>query len=360
MTDTALADVTVLDFTHHVAGPYCTKLLADYGADVIKVERPGEGDGARRLGPFSNDEPHLEKSGMFLHLNTNKRSVALDLKTKEGQRMALDLVDRCDAVVESFRPGTMARFGLDYPRVRAVKPSLVMTSISNFGQTGPYRDYRGSDIVFYGMGGEMYSTGLEDREPLHIGANVLLYQAGTAAAVGTMGALAAARGQGVGQHVDVSIMETQLASIDRRMTALLAYQYTGEVTRRVPMSSIGFPIGVYPCSDGYVTFMGGNVYFPRVVRMLGEPEFLLDPKWYEPDAQLNLDLKYEFEEYFIPWCMERTRAQVWQSAQEARVLSGPLNAIADLAGDRNFRERRVFIEIDHPEAGRLEYPGRPS
>ena len=132
----ALSDVRVLDFTHYVAGPYCTKLLADYGADVIKVERPDGGDGARRLGPFPNDEPHLERSGLFLHLNTNKRSVTLDLKSEGGQRIARELAGDCDVVVENFRPGTMGRLGLDYESLKSVKPGLVMTSISDFGQGG--------------------------------------------------------------------------------------------------------------------------------------------------------------------------------------------------------------------------------
>ena len=359
MPDMALSDVRVLDFTHYVAGPYCTKLLADYGADVIKVERPDGGDGARRLGPFPNDEPHLERSGLFLHLNTNKRSVTLDLKSEGGQRIARELAGDCDVVVENFRPGTMGRLGLDYESLKSVKPGLVMTSISDFGQGGPYRDYRGSDIMFYGMGGEMYSTGLEDREPVMLAGGLTLYQAGSTAAVGTMGTLLASRGQGIGQHVDVSIMETQVTSIDRRMTNLIAYQYTGEVSRRVPISTTGFPIGIYPCADGYIEFNGGLVYFPRVVRMLGEPDSLKDPKWYGPDAQSDPELKYEFDEQFIPWCMERTRAEAWQAAQEARVLSGPLNSMEDVAADPHFEERGVFSEIDHAEAGTLKYIGRP-
>ena len=183
MQEQALADVRVLDFTHYVAGPYCVKLLADHGADVIKVERPMVGDGSRRMGPFPKDEPHLEKSGLFLHLNTNKRSLALDLKAREARDIVLRLVRDVDIVVESFRPGTMARLGLDYAALKSVNPDLVLTSISNFGQTGPYRDYMLSDIMAYGMGGEMYSTGLEGREPLKLGENVVLYQAGAVASI---------------------------------------------------------------------------------------------------------------------------------------------------------------------------------
>ena len=176
MPDLALEDVKVLDLTHHVAGPYCTKLLADYGADVIKVERPGLGDSARSMGPFPGDAPHRERSGIFLHLNTNKRGITLDLKSRAGAKVVKELAREVDILVESFRPGTMERYGLGYETLRVVNPGLVMTSISNFGQTGPYRDYRSAEIMVYGMGGEMYSTGLDEREPVKLGVNVHLYQ----------------------------------------------------------------------------------------------------------------------------------------------------------------------------------------
>ena len=359
MVDQALPDVKVLDFTHYVAGPYCTKLLADYGADVLKIERPDGGDDARRLGPFPNDEPHPEKSGLFLHLNTNKKSLTLDLKADAARTIVTELVKDVDVVVESFRPGTMARFGLDYESLRAINPALVMTSISNFGQTGPYRDYKGSEIIFYGMGGEMNSTGLEDREPVKMGGTVGLYQAGAAAAVATMGALFAARAQGVGQHIDVSVMETQVGSIDRRMSLLLVYQYTGEVSRRVPLGSAGYPTGIYPTEDGYVEMTGGLRRFPGSVQMLGDPEALKDPKWYTPEAQTDPELREEFEEYFIPWCLERSKQEVWLAAQKSRVLSGPLNTMEELANDPHFKERDAFAEVEHPVVGTLRYPGRP-
>ena len=187
MPDQALSHIKVLDFTQHLAGPYCTKLMADQGADVIKVERPGIGDVARRAGPFPGDAPHPEKSGLFLHLNTNKRGITLDLAAESGRDIARQLAAEADLVVESFRPGAMASFGLDYQALKAVNPDLVMTSISNFGQTGPYRDYRGSDIIFYAMGGEMSATGLPEREPLKLGPNSTLYQAGAAAGGGNFG-----------------------------------------------------------------------------------------------------------------------------------------------------------------------------
>ena len=359
MPDQALSDVKVLDFTNYVAGPYCTKLLADYGADVVKVERPDGGDRARRMGPFPQDIPHPEKSGIFLHLNTNKRGITLDLKTRAAVNIVRELVKEVDLVVESFRPGTMARFGLDYASLKEINPRLVMTSISNFGQTGPYRDFRAADIMFYGMGGEMYSTGLRDRDPLNLATNVVLYQAGAAAAVATMGAVYAAMGQGPGQQVDVSIMETQVGSIDRRMSNLVAFQYTGETIGRGPFGTSGYPNGLYECEDGYLLVSGGRAYFPRVVRMLGEPEALTDARWSTREAQGDAGMKAEFEEYFQAWIKPRKKYDAWRIAQDARVLSGPLNNIADLIKDPVFDERGAFADISHPEAGDLKYPGRP-
>ena len=266
------------------------------------------------------------------------------------------LVEEVDVVVESFRPGQMAKFGLGYDALRAVNPQIVMTSISNFGQTGPYRDFRASDLIIYGMGGEMYSTGLEDREPLKLGENIVLYQAGAIAATATMGAVFAEGSQ----HVDVSLMETQVGSIDRRMSMLLAYQYNDEISvRSATATAGGYPNGVFICLDGYVQISGGRNYFDRVVAMMGAPLELLDERWYMPEAQYDPELEDEFNTYFIPWCLERTKLEIWHQAQEAGVLSGPINAASDLVGDANFRERGAFAEFAHPAAGELMYPGRP-
>ena len=359
MPDGALSHIRVLDFTTQIAGPYCTKLLADYGAGVIKVERPGAGDAARGLGPFPGDIPHPEKSGLFLHLNTNKRSITLDLKSKAGQKIAKQLAAEVDLVVENFRPGAMDRLGLGLGALQESNPRLVMTSISNFGQTGPYRDFKSSDILVYSMGGEMHSTGLSDREPVKLGANVVLYQAGSVAAVGSAGALFLSQDDGPGQHVDVSIMETQTGSVDRRMSALVGYQYTGELSARIPFGAAGYPIGVYPCEDGYFEVTGGLIYFPRVVRMLGDPPELMEPRWYTPESQTDPELKEEFEAHFLSWTIQRSKAEAWRAAQESDVLSGPLNTMEDVANDQQFIGRGAFAQIDHPVAGSLKYPGRP-
>ena len=361
MPDQALSDVKVVDFTHYVAGPYCTKLLADYGADVVKVERPDGGDRARRMGPFPEDIPHPEKSGLFLHLNTNKRGITLDLNTQAAVNIVKELVKEADLVVESFQPGTMAHFGLDYDSLKEINPQLVMTSISNFGQTGPYKDFRSAEIMVYGMGGAMYTTGLADREPIKLGVNVHLYQGGATAAVATMGALIGSRRQRTGQQVDVSLMETQVGSVDRRLTQLVAYQYTGDVRGRSPLRTAGYPNGVYPCADGYLQVLGNQAVFSQELCGCWESRISLkDPKWYEPDAQGGPRAPGGIRgavSHLDPGTGEGLDA--WHTAQESRVLSGPLNTMEELAQDPEFLSRGVFAQIDHPEAGRLDYPGRP-
>jgi crotonobetainyl-CoA:carnitine CoA-transferase CaiB-like acyl-CoA transferase len=183
-----LAGVRVLDLTHHITGPYCTKLFADYGAEVIKIEDPEGGDAARRMGPFLKDDPHLEKSGLFLHLNSSKKSVTVDIETRAGRDIVLKLAKDADIVVESFSPDFLPSLDLDYDAFAAVNPRIVMTSISNFGRTGPYKDYAASEITLYALGGTMISTGMPDRPPVKLGLTVEQFYAGMVCATATMGA----------------------------------------------------------------------------------------------------------------------------------------------------------------------------
>lgn len=357
--DQALSDVKVLDLTHYIAGPYCTKLLADYGADVIKVERPGVGDGARGLGPFYRDESHPERSGLFLHLNTNKKGVTLNLKSETGKKIFKELVKNVDIVVENFSPHVMPELGLDYKILKEVNPKLVMTSISNFGQTGPYRDFKASDIILFGMGGDMHGSGLPDREPVKYAMNVILYQAGAIAAPATMAGFYAARYQGIGQHIDISIVEELAHGMDLRSTHLVAYAYTGEINPRLPENWMAYPAGTYPCKNGYFRITGGWQYWDKLTKMMGEPEFLKDPKWKTPTAQSDSDLRQEFEAFFIGWLMQYTKEELWVIGQSAGLPCSPLYTVEDLLNDQHFNGRGAFAEIYHPEVGKVKYPGRP-
>ena len=360
MADTALADLRVLDLTHYIAGPYCTKLLADYGAEVIKIERPDGGDPARRYGPFPHDEPHPEKSALFLHLNTNKRGITLNLKTAAGKELFTELVRQADAVVENFSPRVMPGLGLAYDTLEQLNPRLVMTSISNFGQTGPYRDYKAQDILIYAMGGVMHQTGVAERGPIKMAGNLMQYQTGTMAATATLVGIYGAQAQGIGQHIDVSLFETHAGTVDRRSTFLTAYAYAGETFGRQHSGAQGMlPRGIYPCQDGYVCIQVTSEWWPRLIQMLERPDLLTDPRFAMPAARMNVEAQGAFDALFYPWLLERTRQEIMERAQAARVLATAVNTPEDVLKDRHLQARGFFVEVDHPDAGHVTQPGPP-
>jgi len=354
----ALDNVTVLDLTHHVAGPYATRLMADFGADVIKVERPG-GDVARRLGPFQGDEPHIEKSGLFLSLNNNKRSVVLDLRTAPGREALAALARKADLVVENFSPGTLDRLGVGWEFFQEHNARASLVSVSNFGSTGPYRDYRLTELVLYGFAGEMYSMGMTDREPTKMAGTAALFESGAAVAPALMAALMASARNGKGQHVDVSLAETHFGGVDRRHATAIAYQFSGRKTLRAAGAGGGMPQGIYPCADGYVDFTNAGLRPDRVDDMLGSPEWAQDPRYTDPQLRLQPDVLEEWNANFLMWCLERTKREVWTEARRAKVMCGPLFTMQDLFKDEHFRGRGFWTKVGHPVMGEIEIPGRP-
>lgn len=357
-----LAGLRVLDLTHGIAGLYCTKLLAHYGAQVIKVERPGTGDFARSLGSFPGDMPHPEKSGLFLHLNTNKRSLVLDLKTPQGVQVVKDLAREADILVESFRPGVLERLGLEYEVLSQVNPELIMTRISNFGQTGPYRDYLASELTLSALGTSMNRRGISERYPLMLTSNHVQYQAGNVAAMATLFAWYTREHRDVqGQEVDISIFETQMGSVSGTALSLLQSQYTGERTYRLGGAVAGYPWGYYPCKDGYVLVQVGFRLWAKTVAMLGMPELLDDPRFCTSEAHADPHRKEEFEgEIWLPWILERTMRQATEECQKYELLCAPIHTVADTIDNNPQADaREYFVTVDHPEAGRLRYPGAP-
>ncbi|GAB4331244.1 MAG: CaiB/BaiF CoA-transferase family protein [Dehalococcoidia bacterium] len=353
----ALEGITVVDFTAHIAGPYTTKVLADLGARVIKVERPG-GDCARHLPPFLRDEPGPERSGTYQFLNTNKESVVLDLKRRESREVVRRLVERADLVVTSFPPRVAERLGLTYEEIRALADVPVLT-LTNFGWGGPYRDYRLSETVLYAMGGEMYSHGIASREPLKMGGTAALLQCGAMGAIAALGAIHARELHGVGQHVDLSLFDVQVNSVDRRSSAILAYRFSGRVLERPEAATTGVAGGIYPCADGYVEVTAsGGTYWDRFVDMLDDDR-LRDPKWKDPTWFSQPDARAEADAIVYPWMLARTRQEVWHEARRARAMVAPLYTHVDLYEDPVFRERGFWTEVEHAVLGTLPMLGRP-
>ncbi len=354
--DGALADVRVLDLTHLLTGPFATKLLADYGAEVIKIEPPG-GEPGRRLAPFKGDDPHPEKSGPFFMLNTNKRSVTLNLKSTEGRKILLDLARESNIVVENFRPGVMASLGIGYEDLKAVRPDVVLLSISNFGQYGPFRDWKGSDSILYGMGGEMHSVGLKGRAPTKQGGTVTLFQAGAMSALAAMAGVTAQRVHGVGQWIDLSIYEGQAGSADRRIMAIMAWQFAGALQEK-PEIGQTFSSGVFPCKDGYVEVFGDIAKWSMFAAMLGNPPELMGEEWHRPTVALDPAKKEILDAILYPWLMARTKVEVWHEAQKHKVLCGPLYTPEDLMADEYYRERGFWVDVENAVMGKMQIPGR--
>ena len=351
----ALDGIKVLDLTHHIAGPYCTKLLADFGAHVTKIERPGSGDPARAMPPFAGDDPHPEKSLPFLYLNTNKRSITLDLKSVTGQKLLRHLADEADLVVENFRPKILPSLGITYGTLCKSNPSLVMVSISNFGQTGPYRDYEATDIVEYALSGIQYIFGDNDREPLKHGFNQAQFKAGTDAASAALIALYHRAMTGTGQWIDISIQEC-IATGLRDTTS--AFTYTGAVKWRRPSEAGELPRSPVETKDGYIVPIAfGGVDWDATVDFL-ESEELADERFSTPEGRLehagDLDriLRDAFRQY-------EKEDLFYRANQRRGLIYGLVQDASELYENPQYRHREYFVEVDHPFAGTAEYPGAP-
>ena len=355
MSDRALEGLKVVDLTHHIAGPYCTKLLACCGADVVKIERPDGGDPARTMEPFLKDEIDPEKSGFFLYLNTGKKSVTLNLKTESGVKILKDLVKGADVLVENFRPRVMPSLGLSYETLEKINPKLVMTSLSSFGQTGPYRDYKATTLTVMAAGGQVAITGDEER-PYKIGGFQAEYMAGLQAFQATLIALLWRGKDGPGQHIDLSIMDVISGNLEGATTE---YPYVGIIRKRQANRFVyGHPRGIYPTKDGYVNVLPGLGGMSMLALLLEKPELEQDKDfmgryWRQEHWQ-------EFDERYIhPYFKEHEKRDIYERAQELRMPFALISTLDELPTDKQLQHRKYFVDIEHPVAGKLTYPGAP-
>jgi crotonobetainyl-CoA:carnitine CoA-transferase CaiB-like acyl-CoA transferase len=350
--DQALSGLVVLDLSENISGPYCTKLLADYGAKVIKIEKPVLGDTSRSIGSFPDDQPDPERSGLFLFLNTNKRSITLNLESESGSEIFKRLVKGVDILVENFQPGAMAGLGLDYEALAETNPALIMTSISCFGQWGPYRDWDGSDIIAQAMGGLMGLTGEADREPLKLPGSQAEFQAGLNAAVATLSALYFRDETGEGQHIDVSAQEAVASILEASVTM---YSYSGFVRRRTgSRHHLQCPSRVMRTKDGFIHVQAGANWDHFAT-------YLETPQLMEPRLASILRYHYadEVEGLIQPWLEKHEAREVFSTGQEWRIPFALVLGIDELVTDPQYEARGFFQHIDHPIAGRLIYPGAP-
>lgn len=352
----ALGNIRVLDLSRYVAGAYCAKLFAAFGAEVIKVEPPGTGDPARAVGPFLNDQFDRETSALFLYLNTGKKGLTLNLKHPQGRDILKALARHADVLVENFTPRVMPSLGLDYSVLQAVNPKLVMVSISSFGQNGPYRDYKANDMIMYALGGYMYLNGHPQRSPLSGGGHQPAYQGGLHGYGGAMAALMARLSSGRGQHVDISIQEC-MASIHQ--FTINRYVYVGRVQKRLGNRyQRAHPITIYPCRDGLISLaVSTQDQYERFLALTGLTALLHDERFATPYA--CSEHVEAFDRRLAPWLRANGKRDIVYGCQENRVPASFVNDAAELMDDPQYGFRGFWKELDHPAAGRQTYAGFP-
>ena len=344
-----LQGITVLDFSHVLAGPYCTMLLGDMGAEVLKIERPGSGDDTRAWGP-----PFLGgESAYFLSINRNKRSLTLNLKSAEGGRIARDLAARSDVVIENFSPGTMARLGLDYPALSAAHPGLIYCSLSGYGQTGPDRNLPGFDVVVQARGGMMSLTGPPDGPPSIVGISIVDICAGLHALAGILAALCARQRTGRGAYLDHALLDSQVNILSHQAAS---YLMTGRVpSRRGNSHNNIVPYQTFKTRDGYVNIAVGNEKlwrnFCAVLKLdalAADPRFATNQKRVEHRTALIPVLEQLIAAH-------ETRTLVAQ-LRAAHVPAAVVQNMQEVFDDPQVLARQMIAEMEHPTAGRLRVP----
>lgn len=352
-----LAGVRVLELGSFVAAPATTRTLADFGADVIKVEQPGSGDELRQWGEMIEKCEDGELSAWWLSLARNKRLISLNLRDPKGQELALRLIRQSHIVVENFRPGRLESWNLTYERMREVNPAVVFVRISGYGQSGPYRERAGYGNVSESMGGLRYVTGFPDRPPVRIGVSLGDMLASLEAALGALMALRVAERTGIGQVVDVAITESVFAMTEGMLTE---YAHKGIVRKRAGNKLLrAAPSNVYRTGDGQWMAIGGNGenVFRRFTLAMGRPELATDARF--KDNRARIAHHDELDAIIEDWTNSRTLAEVNAALEEAGVPAGPVMSIADIAADQQFQARGMIAHI--PDArfpsGEVVMPG---
>ncbi|MFC2009871.1 CaiB/BaiF CoA transferase family protein [Chloroflexota bacterium] len=348
-----LSGVKVLDLTHYISGPYCTQLLVQLGAEVLKVEKPVVGDGSRQLGPFYRDNAGIETSALYLLLNTGKRSITLNLKSETGKEFLLKLVKWADIIVENFAPGEMEKLGLGYEILSQVNPKLIMTSISNFGQSGPYRDYKANELILLALSGVMYMTGPYEK-PVKYGLYQMQYMAGSEAATAIIAMYYAREiNGGNGDYIDVPIVESMKHYVNNHGSY---YSYMGAIRGRLAKVPDMIDM-ILPVKDGYVApVFFGYVDWSEFCTMLESPE--LDISKFS-DAKSRRVNRKELTDLLVKKFSKFNKFDLVSMAQDWRFPFGMVQTAKDIMTCPQLDDREYYVELDHPVVGHLKYPGVP-
>ena len=366
----ALHGVKVLELSEFVSGPYCAKLMADLGADVIKVE-PLAGDLARRLGPYPDDIPDLDSSGLFLYLNTNKRGVTLDLSTPSSRPLLAALVRWADVVVTNYSTEASSELGLDDATLHDLNPDLITARITPFGMNGPYKDFRAYYLNTFHGGGEGYCLpgGIgwllySDREPLKAAGYLGEYDVGISAACATLGALL---GQAFdpelgGETIDISAQEVALDMMRYEVDSYNEGWIESRATRALPVG------GLVQCQDGFVEIMPlEERMWEGLLTLMGDPDWAKEPR-YAYDVLMSGflrsqdvlgELQMEVNDFIGEWALQHTMEEIYIEGQKLGCAVGKVLGPAELFSDRQLEDRGYFVEIEHPKVGKRKYAGVP-
>lgn len=352
-----LEGVSVIEYGNLVSAPFCTKVLADLGAEVIKIEDPDRGDDARRCGPFSHDIPGKDRSGLFLFTNMNKLGVTLNLRTAKGKDIFAELIKNTNIFVENYSPSVMKTLGISYEYVKMINPGIIMTSITPFGQTGPYRDYKGSELINAHMGGAAYAASFDNdvsKEPIKMAARFFSFQAGLSAAMVSIGALYYQNLTGLGEHIDVSEQESVVQNL---LYPFSFYDSTKEINPRIDALNRNSN-RILPCKDGYIyPAFTKEEEWRRLLKVMGDPDWGDSELFKDSNSRNN---NWDALRMLVSeWTTKHTMGEIVQWCQENHIAVAPVNTAENLLDSRQLAARKFFIEVEHVECGKLKYPGLP-
>ncbi len=345
----ALEGIKVLDLTRVLAGPYCTMVLADLGAEVIKLEIPGKGDDSRQFGPYENGE-----SAYFMSINRNKKSMTLNLKKQEAKDLFLDMVKKADVVVENYRPGTMEKLGLGYDKLKEVNPKIIYAAASGFGHSGPYSKRPAYDAIVQAMGGVMSITGQKGGKPTRVGPSMGDITAGLFTAIGILAAINYRNNTGKGQKVDVAMLDCQVAILENAIARYFVNGVSPEPAGNKHTSIV--PFEPFDTSDGEIMIAAGNdVLWSKLCKVLGIEE-LIDDERFKTNPLRNKN--YDALRPLIAEPFKTKTVEEWKTLlTEAGVPNGPINKIEDVVKDPQVLAREMIVEVDHKKAGKTKLPG---
>jgi len=354
----ALEGVRVLEYCRGISGPYCTKLMADLGAEVVHLEVPGRGDDTRRLPPFPGDVPHEEKSGLFLFLNTNKLGITLNPRLPAGKEIFRRLAGTVDVLVEDWAPGHMEEMGLGYEDLRRLNPGLIMVSITPFGRSGPYKGYKAYGLNISHGSGQGYMLPLLsphlERPPVKIGGRCTDYDSGQTTAVAILAALYSKAITGKGQFIEVSQQEAVL-SLQRVENVVFAN--SGEILTRKGPKEERTITQMFECKDGHVVSVTPLEHQKKALAKLLQADGPAQAAG-EDSAGSPQDFEVLYEK-LTAWMRQHTIEEVCTKGQSLSVPISPLSSPRDVATSKQMKDRRFFAEVEHPVAGRLKMPARP-